>query len=124
MTSPGTSTDQWFAEQILSEEADIVFPALADRTRRRILVRLASAPSDAGAVARDLELSRQAVAKQLRILESAGIVSVCTHAGRHLHSVAPSRIREISDLLGTVASGWDRQLEDVRTRAEAPKPLP
>lgn len=121
---PGESANSSFTDQMLSNEADAVFPALADRTRRRILVRLASAPDDAGAIARDLELSRQAVAKHLRILERAGIVSFTTKSGRHVHSVAPSKIREISDLLGAIARGWDRRLDAVRTRAEDTKQLP
>lgn len=106
------------ADSLLSEEADRVFTALADRTRRRILVRLAHTPDDAGSVGRDLELSRQAVAKQIRILENAGIVQATHRSRRRVHSVAPSRIGEISDLLGLVARGWDRRLEQVKTRAE------
>lgn len=106
------------SESLLSEEADHVFTALADRTRRRILVRLADSPDSAGAVARDLELSRQAVAKQMRILENAGIVEAANRSGRRVHSVAPSRISEISELLGLVARGWDRRLEQVKARAE------
>ena len=48
------------AADLLTEAADEVFAALADRTRRRVLVRLAQKPDDAGAVARDLGVSRQA----------------------------------------------------------------
>lgn len=103
---------------LLSEEADRVFTALADRTRRRILVRLAQSPDDAGSVGRDLQLSRQAVAKQIRILENAGIVQATNRSRRRVHSVTPSRIGEVSELLGLVARGWDRRLEQVKARAE------
>lgn len=97
--------------------ADELFTALADRTRRLILARLADRPDDPGAVARDLGLSRQAVAKHLRILSDADIVVADRNRSRHVHSVRPERIREVSDLLGVVAEGWDRRLRVVRDRA-------
>ena len=108
-------------DRLLSEEADDVFGALADRTRRRVLVRLADRPDDAGAVARDLGVSRQAVAKHLRILTASGLVHARPHHRRQVHAVRPDRIREISDLLGAVSRGWDRRLEQVRERAERDK---
>ncbi|MEX6463946.1 ArsR/SmtB family transcription factor [Dietzia cinnamea] len=108
-------------DRLLSEEADGVFGALADPTRRRVLVRLADRPDDAGAVARDLGVSRQAVAKHLRILTDSGLVHARPHHRRQVHAVRPDRIREISDLLGAVSRGWDRRLEQVRERAERDK---
>lgn len=107
------------AEVLLGDRSDGIFAALADRTRRRILVRLAERPDDAGAVARDLEVSRQAVAKHLRVLEEAEIVQASTVSRRRVHTVEPARIREVSDLLGVVAGGWDRRLAQVKEAAEA-----
>ncbi|MFC7374868.1 MULTISPECIES: ArsR/SmtB family transcription factor [unclassified Brachybacterium] len=107
---------------LLADGADEVFAALADRTRRRILVRLAEQPDDAGAVARDLDLTRQAVAKHLRVLDEAGLVEVTRQARRRVHDVHPARIREVSDLLGVVARGWDRRLARIKELAEASDP--
>ena len=118
MTHEAAAASGSGSEQLLGEAADRTFGALGDATRRRILVRLARRPDDAGAVAADLDLSRQAVAKQLRILESAGIVSASTQARRRVHTVEASRIREISDLLGLVARGWDRRLAGIAAEAE------
>ncbi|MFS4490192.1 ArsR/SmtB family transcription factor [Dietzia kunjamensis] len=103
---------------LLAPEADGVFAALADRTRRRILVRLADRPDDAGAVAADLGISRQAVAKHLRILVDSGLVIASPQQRRQVHAVRPDRIREISDLLGAVSRGWDRRLALVKEHAE------
>lgn len=106
------------AEGLLTAEADDVFVALADRTRRRILVRLAEQPDDAGAVALDLGVSRQAAAKQLRQLVDAGLVEVRTDRRRRVHSVETERLREISDLLGMASRGWERRLSQVKDLAE------
>ncbi len=113
LTAPGSG-----AEQLLGESADRTFGALGDATRRRILVRLAERPDDAGAVAADLDITRQAVAKQLRILESAGIVRASMQSRRRVHEVEAVRIREVSDLLGLVARGWDRRLAGIAAEAE------
>lgn len=105
-------------ELLLDARADDTFAALSDRMRRRILVRLADRPDDAGSVARDLDVSRQAVAKHLQILEVAGLVHSTRQARRRVHSVDAARIAEISDLLGLVARGWDRRLEGIKAEAE------
>jgi DNA-binding transcriptional ArsR family regulator len=106
------------SELLLGDAADRLFGALGDPTRRRILVRLAERPDDAGAVARDLDLSRQAVAKQLSLLEEAGMVSATRESRRRVHAVDASRIREISDLLGLVARGWERRERERGPRGE------
>ena len=118
---PDTTTGQREPEGwsgLLAPEADGAFTALADRTRRRILVRLAAQADDAGAVAADLGVSRQAVAKHLRILAGSGLVTARPEGRRQVHAVRPDRIREISDLLGTVSRGWDHRLATVKNRAE------
>lgn len=103
---------------LLGARADATFAALSDRTRREILVRLADSPDDAGAVARDLEVSRQAVAKHLRILEEAGLVHSARDARRRVAHVDAARIAEVSDLLGSVARGWEQRLDGIRAEAE------
>ncbi len=113
-----TPVGREISEGLLGERADEVFAALADRTRRRILVRAAERPDDAGAIAHDLEISRQAVAKHLRILQEAGLVDVARQSRRRVHGVDPARLREVSELLAVVAAGWDRRLAGVRARAE------
>lgn len=105
-------------QSLLSEDADRVFAALADRTRRQILARLADHPDDAGAIAEDLGVSRQAVAKHLGVLEMSGLVHSGMQSRRRVHTVEPQRIREVSDLLGVVAAGWDRRLEHIKEIAE------
>ena len=35
-----------------------------------------------------------------------------------MHTVVPARIREVSDLLGVVAHGWDRRLAQLKEHVE------
>ncbi|WP_257944628.1 helix-turn-helix transcriptional regulator [Brevibacterium sp. Mu109] len=96
-----------------------MFTALADPTRRRILQSLVDRADDAGALGHDLGISRQAAAKHLRILEEAGLVTATRSSRRRVHATDPARIRELSDLLGTVARGWERRLESIAAQSEA-----
>jgi len=57
------------------------FEALADPTRRRVLLTLARRPRTAGALAATESTSRPAVSRHLRVLRVAGLVRV-TPSGR------------------------------------------
>ncbi|MGH7918357.1 MAG: ArsR/SmtB family transcription factor, partial [Candidatus Dormibacteraceae bacterium] len=52
-----------------------MFAALADRTRRAILARLAGGEATVNEIAEPFAMSVQAVSKHLRVLERAGLIS-------------------------------------------------
>lgn len=58
-----------------SPDLDAVFSALADPTRRAILVRLASGEASVNELAAPFEMSQPAVSKHLKVLEKAGLIS-------------------------------------------------
>src|SRR5664279_2621766 len=51
------------------------FAALADPTRRAILVRLAEGEATVNELAEPFDISLQAVSKHLKVLEAAGLIS-------------------------------------------------
>ena len=57
------------------EHLDLVFGALADKTRRAILRRLADGERSVMELVAGFDLSQPAVSKHLKVLESAGLVS-------------------------------------------------
>jgi DNA-binding transcriptional ArsR family regulator len=59
-----------------------VFAALADPTRRDMVARLAGGDTTLTALAEPYDVSVQAVAKHLRVLEDAGLVSRTREAQR------------------------------------------
>jgi len=77
---------------------DAVFRALADASRRRLLDRLHSKNGQTlGELCEGLDMTRQAVAKHLAILEQANLVS-CRRQGREkLHFINPVPINEIAE---------------------------
>ncbi|ORL72204.1 ArsR/SmtB family transcription factor [Prescottella equi] len=100
--------------------APVVFAALADDTRWDILLRLGRHPASASALARELPVSRQAIAKHLAVLQDVGLV-VPERDGREVRFVAVgARLSEATAQLERIASGWDRRLARIKMRAEAP----
>jgi DNA-binding transcriptional ArsR family regulator len=77
---------------------DAVFRALADASRRQLLDRLhARNGQTLNDLCQGLEMTRQAVAKHLSILEEASLVS-CRRRGREkLHFINPVPINEIAE---------------------------
>ena len=84
-----------------------VFSALADPTRRDIVVRLAEGEATVGQLAEPYRMTLQAVYKHLRVLEDAGLVS-------RPHGPQPRPVRLETEVL-TLMETW---LERYRRRAE------
>jgi DNA-binding transcriptional ArsR family regulator len=53
---------------------DLVFAALSDRTRRKILARLSESPATVGDLAAPFSMTLPAVSKHIRVLERAGLL--------------------------------------------------
>lgn len=56
------------------ERLDSIFFALADRTRRAILARLAQGEASVTELAEPFEMSLPAISKHLKVLEKAGLI--------------------------------------------------
>lgn len=83
---------------ILWRYVDKVFKALADPSRRQLLDRLhADNGQTLGDLCEDLEMSRQAVAKHLAVLEAANLVVTVWRGREKLHYLNPTPISEICE---------------------------
>lgn len=90
---------------------DAVFRALADTSRRQLLDRLqAKNGRTLGELCRGLDMTRQAVAKHLAILEEANLVSWKRQGREKLHFINPVPINEI-------AERWVSKFDRPRLRA-------
>ena len=77
---------------------DAVFRALADANRRQLLDRLHGRNGQTlGELCQGLDMTRQAVAKHLAILEEANLVSWRRHGREKLHFINPVPINEIAE---------------------------
>ena len=90
---------------------DRVFRALADPSRRRLLDRLHRKNGQTlGELCRGLDMTRQAVAKHLVILEEANLVAAKREGREKLHFINPVPINQI-------AERWISKFEERRLSA-------
>jgi DNA-binding transcriptional ArsR family regulator len=95
--------------EIVNDNA--LFRALADASRRQLLDRLhARSGQTLGELCRGLDMTRQAVAKHLAILEEANLVSWKRQGREKLHFINPVPINEI-------AERWISKFDRPRLRA-------
>jgi DNA-binding transcriptional ArsR family regulator len=90
---------------------DAVFAALADPTRRHVVERLAGGgAATATSLARELPITRQAVAKHLALLRAAELVS-SERAGRETrYRFEPRPLAEAAGWIARVGGEWDDRL--------------
>ncbi len=96
-----------------------VFAALGDRTRLSLVAKLTGGQSRSiSQLTEGSRLTRQAITKHLRVLESAGIVR-CVHSGREsLFEFDPEPIKEIKEYLNLVSEQWDQALSRLKSFVE------
>ncbi|HUG52185.1 MAG TPA: metalloregulator ArsR/SmtB family transcription factor [Vicinamibacteria bacterium] len=89
-----------------------IFAALGDHTRLRLLARLcAGGPQNVTRLTAGSAVSRQAVAKHLRVLAEAGLVRGLRHGRESRWEVAPEQIELARRYLDRISEQWTRRLK-------------
>lgn len=103
----------------LSEDRlDSILHALADRTRRKLLVRLAAGPAMVSELAEPFDMSRIAISKHLRVLEKARLVARTIDGRAHQCSLTAEPMRDLERWLTAYRSFWTGKLEALARYAE------
>jgi DNA-binding transcriptional ArsR family regulator len=94
---------------------DAVFAALADPTRRRVVETLAAGSTvTASALAAELPISRQAVAKHLAQLRRAQLVRTERVGRETRYHLDAAPLTDAAEWIARVGGEWDERLEDLR----------
>jgi DNA-binding transcriptional ArsR family regulator len=107
--------------QYTPDQLDAVFTALANPTRRAIVVRLAAGDASVSELAEPFGVSLPAMAKHLRVLEKAGLLDQPKH-GRVRHCrlrAAPMRFAE--EWLNSYRVFWEQRLDSLASHFESKK---
>ena len=92
-------------------DADLLFKALADPGRRKLLDRLyANDGQTLGELCRHLDMTRQGVTQHLAVLEAANLVVVQWRGREKLHFLNPVPLQEIYER-------WIHKFEKPRLKA-------
>ncbi len=88
-----------------------IFAALGDETRLQLLLKLGTgAPQSIKQLTMNLPVTRQAVTKHLRVLESAKFVTQESHGRERLFVARLAAIEEAQAVLRTIAAQWEDAL--------------
>jgi DNA-binding transcriptional ArsR family regulator len=103
---------------------DDVFRALADPTRRRLLDELFEQDGQTlSALEQRLPMTRFGVAKHLKVLEEAGLVTTRRRGREKLHFLNPVPIREVHDRwVSKYAEPWASALTELKRDLEREDP--
>lgn len=96
---------------------DVLFEAMGDKTRRRILELLKRGPRSVGELADALPVTQPAVSQHLKVLRETGLVRVERDGVRHIHHLRPEGF---APLRAYVDSFWEGALERFRRSFESP----
>ena len=96
-----------------------IFAALADPTRRDLLVRLAqSSPKTATQLAEAFPITRQGVLKHLNILEEAGLVAIQQVGREKRYTLTPEPLEDVGAWIRQLEQLWDERLLRLKTMIE------
>ncbi|MCG8406818.1 MAG: metalloregulator ArsR/SmtB family transcription factor [Phycisphaerales bacterium] len=93
-----------------------LFAALADPTRREILILLTNRCMPAGEIARRFPQQRPAISKHLTILKRAGLLDELRQRQRRIYSIRKETLRPIARLLDELISHADENRGVIETK--------
>jgi DNA-binding transcriptional ArsR family regulator len=89
------------------ERLDATFAALADPTRRAILMRLAGGEASVMELAEPFDMSQPAISKHLKVLERAGLISRGRDAQRRPCRLEATPLAEANEWLERYRELWE-----------------
>jgi len=96
-----------------------VFAALGDQTRLALLTRLARGqPRSIAQLTRGSQLTRQAIRKHLRVLETAGMVRGVKLGREHRFAFRPQPVVGMREYLDFVSEQWEQALGRLKSLVE------
>jgi DNA-binding transcriptional ArsR family regulator len=105
----------------VDDRLDAVFSALADPTRRRILVRLARGPASITELAEPFDMTLPAVSKHLRVLERARLVRREREGWYHRCSLDARPLGAAVSFLERYRPFWEQTLAELARYVESPR---
>lgn len=93
--------------QLAQDALSNTFFALADPTRRAILVRLTDGPATVKELSAPFDMSGPAVSKHLRVLERAGLVQRGREAQWRPRTLDAAPLREVAEFAGEFRRFWE-----------------
>ena len=100
------------------DRLDLVFQALANRTRRALIDRLARGPAMVTELAKPFGMSLNAISKHLIVLERAGLVRRTVEGRVHSCALEGAPLASAEEWLNIYRGYWTSKLDNFATFVE------
>jgi DNA-binding transcriptional ArsR family regulator len=94
-----------------TDELSLVFSALADPTRRSILMRLMGGDASVAELAEPFAISQPAVSKHLKVLETAGLISRSRVATSRFSHLEAAPLKEANEWMQKYKDFWNESFD-------------
>jgi DNA-binding transcriptional ArsR family regulator len=92
---------------------DATFSALADPTRRAILLRLAEGEASVSQLAEPFDISLPAISRHLRVLERAGLLAREKHGRLHRIQLVAAPMLDALEWIARTGRFWEAQFDSL-----------
>jgi DNA-binding transcriptional ArsR family regulator len=103
-----------------SASLDLVFTALGDPTRRRIIERLARGSLTVGEIASGFDMSAPAISKHLKVLERSGMLKREVDGRVHHLRLEPAGMHAAAAWIESQERFWNAALDRLAAELSAP----
>ena len=88
-----------------------VFQAIADPTRRAILVLVAAQSMTAGAIAANFDSARPTVSKHLQVLTECGLLRPEQNGREIYYHIDPKQMKQVADFIEPFRQMWEERFD-------------
>ena len=92
-------------------QLDLIFAALANRTRRRIMKMVSAQARTVCEIAEEFKMSLNGISKHLKVLEKARLLSRKKTGRIHLCQVNPQPLAAAQEFIGFYEKFWNEKLD-------------
>lgn len=101
------------------DRLDLVFQALANRTRRALLARLNVGPAMVTELAKPFGMSLNAISKHLNVLERAGLIDRSIEGRVHSCALNVGPMASAEQWLSAYTQYWNSQIDNLTAFVES-----
>ena len=94
---------------------DEVFQALANETRRQIVVLLREGGRPSSEIAGHFAMTREGVSKHLQVLLRAGLVHAEPRGQQRIYTLEPAALQRVETWLAPFRAFWSQRLDALET---------
>ncbi len=90
-----------------------IFQAIADPTRRAIILLLATQPLTAGSIATHFDSARPTISKHIKVLTECKLLTPSQKGREIYYDINPSKLNDVDQWIGQFRSLWQNRFDQL-----------